>query len=74
MVDQLTPNAGHFAKKHRHQHQDPLEQDDLIYVVMLPNQMPAHSSDQIAGHMAWMSHHMALQSQEIIGDQVVNAG
>ena len=74
MVDWLAPTAGHFAKEHRCQHQDPQEQDNPTYMVMLPNHMPAHSSDQIAGHVAWMSHDMALQGKEIISDQVVNAG
>jgi len=43
-------------------------------MVMLPNHMPAHSSDKVAGHVAGLGHDMALEGQEIVSNGVVDAG
>ena len=69
-VDQLAP----VLLDHKSQHWGPQEQDDPTYMVMHPNSMPAHCSDEVSRHMAGLGCDMTFHSQEIIGDRVVDTG
>jgi len=66
------PSNDIALRKHKHQHQDLWNRGNLTYIVVLPNRMPTHCSDQISRYRARTSREMPLQGQEIVGDWVVN--
>ena len=73
MVDWLTATARHFAREPGSA-PGPREQVCPTYMVVLPNGMPAHSSDEVTWHMAGSHCKMALEGQEVISDWAVDIG
>ena len=72
-MDQLTATARCFARAPGSA-PGPREQVGLTYMVVLRNGMPAHSSDEVAWHVAGSHCKMSLEGQKVIGDWVVDIG
>jgi len=67
-----TPPLKNIPLYHKGHHQSLVSQVGPTQMIVLPNGMPAHSSDEIAWHMAGLHLKMGLNGQEVISNQKVD--